>query len=268
MSSLPNPQINFRTEVSPLQQKPRSRTLNQRDPFPERKKEIPSYAAGQRPTRTYSENETLLRKENQMMGGVKAPWERDEKYSPIKQNQNMDVNPPWQRDDRFPPKQNIDANPPWQRDDRFPPKQNIDISPPWQRDDKYPPPVKQNIIEMPPPPKQYVDVNIFPENDTNNNEPQSFIPKQRGSPMKIVNRDSVNESKANMTFPHAVYKMLRKKILNVRLNITEDSPFPKEKTQLVNQLKGRIDQINTLANKKSVQEALENRILSSIIPVF
>jgi len=94
--------------------------------------------------------------------------------------------------------------------------------------------------------------------------PKYYTMGPRGSPKKIT--QAISESIKQNIFPNHAYINVKKRVLNVRgdLSRLDEAPFPQDKTVLTATLQNRAEQLGSLGNKKSMQEALEYRILATV----
>ena len=88
-------------------------------------------------------------------------------------------------------------------------------------------------------------------------------PKESG---KLKLKESIKESVKHNAFPMNAYMMMKKKMFNMRgdYNTLDSTPFLREKAILVSHLQMRADQLQALGNHKTVQEALERRLIASV----
>jgi len=94
--------------------------------------------------------------------------------------------------------------------------------------------------------------------------PKYYTMGPRGSPKKIT--QAISESIKQNIFPNHAYINVKKRVLNVRgdLSRLDEAPFPQDKTVLTATLQNRAEQLGSLGNNKSMQEALEYRILATV----
>ena len=94
--------------------------------------------------------------------------------------------------------------------------------------------------------------------------PKYYTMGTRGSPKKIT--QAINESIKQNTFPNHAYINVKKRVLNVRgdLSRLDEAPFPKDKTVLTATLQARAQQLEQVGKNKTIQEALEYRILMTV----
>jgi len=99
---------------------------------------------------------------------------------------------------------------------------------------------------------------------TRSESPKYYTMGTRGSPKKIT--QAINESIKQNIFPNHAYINVKKRVLNVRgdLSKLDEAPFPKDKTVLTATLQNRSQQLEAIGNKKTIQEALEYRILMTV----
>jgi len=88
-------------------------------------------------------------------------------------------------------------------------------------------------------------------------------PKESG---KLKLKESIKESVQHNVFPVSAYTMMKKKMFNMRgdYNTLDSTPFLREKAILVSHLQIRADQLQALGSHKTVQEALERRLIASV----